>query len=416
MPFAPTTATFSPSFTINTNSVNESRRVTPEKSIEEQMQDFARTMEECARERRELMEELAREKREALLVRRPKLTEKPAPDDWWHCAATDLDWEHGDYKDKSKPRPNRRMYTVVGRIFSDGKAEKMGNDEHWLYAVKKFRQAGYDVQLIPDWWYKEKEETTRSMDPAPQKRPRLERDRDADELEFLKEGPYDYDESIGPLDVKDKHGNVVVRFDFLDTMAAKTAPWFVVNCPTLLAARSIIDQVDWSYYDGTMMQCTVLPHRRFIVAKKEIDGVSYTVVCTTGLGKNNQWDNGDDRILPTSMYRMYRDSDGKLVAKALCYYTITVGCRSYLGPTVELIEVAKPLRGKGLGVALMQAVKEYSKELFVTLDSISLYIHEATSSKAQKWFEKKLNFDLIEGYHNNFEMCLWSSDTILDPE
>ena len=63
---------------------------------------------------------------------------------------------------------------------------------------------------------------------------------------------------------------------------------------------------------------------------------------------------------PSTLFTL-RTREGTAVAKALCAYENEELGRA--GPTIELLEVARPWRRAGLGSALLGAVEHFFEEL-----------------------------------------------------
>ena len=103
------------------------------------------------------------------IAENPRLAEKPSPDDWWHPNATALNWDSMyDGHDGPSKAYDEGHYTLLGwptgpcsgglvpetKDFND---IWTGRDERAMiqFTTVRLRQAGYHVQILPDWWYED---------------------------------------------------------------------------------------------------------------------------------------------------------------------------------------------------------------------------------------------------------------------
>jgi GNAT superfamily N-acetyltransferase len=105
----------------------------------------------------------------------------------------------------------------------------------------------------------------------------------------------------------------------------------------------------------------------------------------------------DNSTVPSTLFLL--QFDDKTVGKALCSYR----SRTWVGPTLELIEIAEEWRRHGLGLRLVEEIMSYFEKVFQTTIQarpIVFTVSNVTVKYASLWFQKYARLVVIDDTGN----------------
>lgn len=233
-----------------------------------------------------------------------------------------------------------------------------------VHTAKLLREAGWIIQIIPDDYSSDTEED-RAV-----KRPKIE-EQDP-EARFLQSDSYDFKS----IEIKDKGGEVVGRMSNYSIGHA----WLVLVSSSEAFTDSAKGTLCCSYaFSELMCDEFTLP----------ISLTGYSLSAVTGVK--------DNTTRPSTLF-LLKFGD-KIVGKALCTYSN--GEMDAVGPTLELIEIAKEWRRHGLGTELMQEMEYYFGDVFQNVIEaqgfILFSVCYVTNRYASLWFQDHLYFRDLDG-------------------
>jgi GNAT superfamily N-acetyltransferase len=241
-----------------------------------------------------------------------------------------------------------------------------------VHAANQLREdGGWVVQIIPDDYVdEEKNKEERSA-----KRPKKEEEEEQDpEVRYMQSNSYGY----AAIKIKDKSGNVVGRM----TTHGMDHPWLCVVSTSDIFTDFALGKLGLSFAICSFM-CTEF------TLTCPIGKPGYSLTGVTGVG--------DDSTNPSTLF-LLKFGD-KTVGKALCTYQN--GEMGSVGPTLELIEIAKEWRRHGLGSLLMEELEHYFEDVFLKAieakGAVRFAVCYVTNRYASVWFQNNLDFEDLDG-------------------
>lgn len=299
------------------------------------------------------------------------------------AAEFDLNWGYTE-NGTSNPVPAEGVATLMGPANS----EQAGLDATWpncapraiLCAVKILRKSGFTIQVLRDDHQEAEEEEEEDESETAAKRQKM----DPQELQESKDPEYRYlvgdDYDYQPFAVHDSKGNTIAEL----TTNGMDTPWLVVRSTTPAIFETIQAALKFDF------SLSKLQHESNEIP---FDQAGYKVVVVTGSGES-----------PASVSSKFTLTKGeKEVAKALLSYHN--GEMSSVGPTLELLEVAKQWQQHGLGSSLMRAINKFLIDVFAqamvrnvgSTARIRFCVCYVTNANASSWFQRKHGFQDLDG-------------------
>jgi GNAT superfamily N-acetyltransferase len=280
-----------------------------------------------------------------------------------------------------------------------------GTDESTVlpYAARQLREAGWVVDIVPEDYHDEeeeeevkREEEDETNEERSAKRPKIADEEkkeqlDADsiakaETRYIKSGSYWHK----PIAIKDqKSGNVVGRMSTLGIHRG----WLCIVSTSDVLTESARNQLQGKSFALGELKCT-----EFSLTLDD-DWPGYTLTGVTGVE--------DHSASPSTLFTLKFGTD-KIVGKALCTYQN--GGMGSVGPTLELIEIAKEWRRHGLGKMLMDELQYHFQDVYQKVieakGDILFSICDVTTRYASQWFQNKLFFSDLDGMGEELGMRL----------
>lgn len=300
----------------------------------------------------------------------------------------DISWSHAE-NGPANPIPVKDAVTFIGPATSPsaGFGSKYPDIAPIATqaAANLLRQKGYKVPIIPDSYDSTEDYSKDSYSESSQKRPKLD-----PEIEYMKSSSYNYED----ISIINNAGDKVAE---LCSMSIDH-PWILIRSTKCDVIKDIQDALKRDFalvelHDGSSTEPIT-----------ELHDPSYTVSLTSGTGTGGG-------INPSTLFQMKRK--GKVVAKALCTYQN--GEMNNVGPTLELIEVAKKWRRHGLGSALMNFVEEFYADLFQPVlrsvhGRVLFSVCYVTNAHAARWFQDSHFFHDLDGMGEELGKMLYPPD------
>jgi GNAT superfamily N-acetyltransferase len=305
----------------------------------------------------------------------------------------DLNWDHCE-NGSACPVPSEGVSTLMGPATSAraGFGSKYDDDlvaTAILCAAHCLRAAGYAMQIVPDDYEAEAPEEANDKHESTKKRQKKDV-----EFDYLTGTEY-YDEPIAVYKKSaDKNTNTGNEKPVAHVSTASTdKPWLVVDCTTpeiTASVQSLLAQ-DFALLE-LKHETSILAHSFDDIADDDCIN-EYSITTTTG---TKQGDDEDGGSVSTIFVLKRKD---KVVAKALCTYSN--GEMDSVGPTLELLEVAQEWRRHGLGLALMEAVEGFHRNLCEPIvergHRVLFAVCYVTNAYVSTWFQEQCDFEDLDG-------------------
>jgi GNAT superfamily N-acetyltransferase len=278
----------------------------------------------------------------------------------------DLNWDHcenGSATPKSKAGVTILMGPPVTAAAGLGAQLPAVGSTVVVHTAKILREAGWVVKIIPEDYKPDTEERSA-------KRPKVE---ESDpEARYMQSDSYDF----ASVEIRDKFGELAGRMENFSLGCA----WLCLVSYSEILTAFAKGKLGCSFA-FCELQCSEFT-RPFARPGYSLSGV-------TGIS--------DDSKYPSTLF-LLKFGD-KTVGKALCTYKN--GEMDSVGPTLELIEIAKEWRHHGLGTQLMEEVESYFDDAFWNViearGSVLFSVCYVTSRYASLWFQDHLFFDNLDG-------------------
>jgi GNAT superfamily N-acetyltransferase len=240
-----------------------------------------------------------------------------------------------------------------------------------VHTANQLREGGWVVQIIPDD-YVDASEVEKNKEERSAKRPKKEEEEQDPEARYIQSDSYGY----AAIEIKDKSGNVVGRM----ANHGMDHPFLYVVSTSDILTDFALGKLGLSFAICGL-KCTefTLPCSKPGYSLSGVNGV------------------GDDSTSPSTLV-LLKFGD-KTVGKALCtYHNSEMGS---VGPTLELIEIAKEWRRHGLGTLLMEALEHHFEDVFLNAieakGSVRFAVCYVTNRYASLWFQNNFDFEDLDG-------------------
>jgi GNAT superfamily N-acetyltransferase len=311
----------------------------------------------------------------------------------------DLNWNHCENGSATPTARPPGTSILMGAPITDA----AGDDESTVlpYAARQLREAGWVIDIVPEDYHDEEEEEVEreeedeTKEERSAKRPKIpveekKEQQDAEsiakaETRYIKSDSYPYK----PIAIKDqKSGNVVGRMSYL----GMDHGWLCIVSTSDVLTESARNQLQGKSFALGELKCT-----EFTLTLDDWPG--YTLTGVTGVE--------DHSASPSTLFTLKFGTD-KTVGKALCTYHNSEMCS--VGPTLELIEIAKEWRRHGLGQMLMEELQFHFRNVFhKVIDAkgeILFAICYVTNRYASQWFQNEIGFSDLDGMGEELGMRL----------